>query len=239
MENLTTDQRKLIARWVWQSMLFFGLLMPVFFLIAGDWTWIWGWVLIFLLWAVMAVHPILLIRGNPELLVERAKGMDVEGTKAWDKPLVRAASITWFSTWIVGAMDHRFGWTGEIQVGIHLAGVIGTGLGFAFFIWAMISNPFFAEGVRIQKERAHKVCDQGPYQWVRHPGYAGNILAILSIPLLLGSLWSFISALLCSFFFIVRTQKEDLTLKLELEEYELYTNQTRFRLVPGFGKNRE
>jgi protein-S-isoprenylcysteine O-methyltransferase Ste14 len=68
---------------------------------------------------------------------------------------------------------------------------------------------------------------------VRHPGYAGNILAILLIPLLLGSQWSFIPALLCSFFFIVRTYKEDLTLKEELEGYDRYAHHVRHRLLPG------
>ena len=234
MKNRLADkERSLIRAWIWQSVLFLGLVTPIFFLIAGDWTWSWGWVLMILLWALMISHPVLLIKRNPELLAERAKGMDAEGTKAWDKPLVRVASIAWFSTWILGAMDRRLNWTGWIQGGIHLGGAIGTGLGFALFIWAMVSNVFFAEGVRIQKERGHKVCDSGPYQFVRHPGYAGNILAILSIPLLLGSFWSVIPALLCSFFFILRTIKEDLTLKEELEGYDQYANQVQYLLLPG------
>jgi len=226
-------ERSLIRTWVWQSSLFLLLLTPIFFILAGDWKWTWGWALIILLWVFMAAQLIMLIKRNPELLAERAKGMYAEGTKTWDKPLVRAASIAWFSTWLLGAMDHRFHWTGGIQEGLHLAGVFGTALGFSFFIWAMASNDFFTEGVRIQTERGHKVCDRGPYRYVRHPGYAGNIFAILSIPFLLGSLWSFIPAILCSFFFIVRTYKEDLTLKDELKGYNLYSNHVRYRLLPG------
>ena len=227
------EEKSLIHAWIWHSTLFLILLTNAFFLLAGDWNWTWGWLLMILLWAFMAAHPLLLIKDNPRLLAERAKGMNAEGTKTWDKPLVRAASIAWFSTWILSALDHRLDWTRRIHDGFHLGGAFGAAFGFALFIWAMVSNDFFVEGVRIQKERGHRVCDLGPYRYVRHPGYAGNILSILSIPLLLGSLWSFIPALLCSFFFILRTFKEDLTLKEELEGYDRYVHHVRHMLLPG------
>ena len=70
---------------------------------------------------------------------------------------------------------------------LHLSGVAANLLGFGMFLWAMRSNTFFSEGVRIQAERGHHVISNEPYRWVRHPGYAGAILAQLGMPFLLGS----------------------------------------------------
>jgi protein-S-isoprenylcysteine O-methyltransferase Ste14 len=186
-----------------------------------------------LLWIFMAVQLIMLVKDNPRLLAERARGMNAIGTKTWDKPMVRAASIAWFSIWLLAAFDHHHDWSPSIPVIAHWLGAEGTALGFALFNWAMATNDFFTEGVRIQKERGHHVCESGPYRYIRHPGYAGNILAILSIPWLLGSYWGIIPAVLCSIFFILRTYKEDQTLMKELPGYQLYSTRTRYRLFPG------
>ncbi|HUV16088.1 MAG TPA: isoprenylcysteine carboxylmethyltransferase family protein [Pelolinea sp.] len=233
LNNLSEEEKRLVFNWIWQSALFLVMVTPAFFLISGDWPWTWGWVFITSLWLFMAAQPAFLIPINPGLLAERARGMRAEGIKRWDQTLVRLASIAWFAAWLLSAFDHRYKWTGEYNNFIHLTGASGTALGFAIFVWAMVANAFFSEGVRIQVERGHQVCDSGPYRFVRHPGYAGNILAILSIPLLLGSLSAFIPALLCALFFLIRTAKEDQTLREELDGYVAYTNKTRFRIFPG------
>jgi len=180
----------------------------------------------------MAAQPILLLPIHPELLAERSRGILAEGTKKWDQVIVIFASLFWFITWIVPVLDHRFHWTFELHIWLHGLGAIGTFFGFSLFIWAMVENAYFAEGVRIQKERGHSVCTTGPYRLVRHPGYAGNIIAIFSTALLLGSLWSLIPALLSANCFILRTYLEDETLKKELMGYLEYTNQTPYRLFP-------
>ena len=56
-------------------------------------------------------------------------------------------------------------------------------MGYAFSLWAMRVNPFFATVVRIQSERGHRLIDRGPYRWVRHPGYAGAVVAHPALPL--------------------------------------------------------
>ena len=106
-------------------------------------------------------------------------------------------------------------------------------LGLGLFLWAMASNAFFSEGVRIQEERSHTVATGGPYQYVRHPGYSGAILAQLSTPLLLGSPWALIPSLASAALYITRTTLEDKTLVAELPGYNDYTQQTRYRLFPG------
>ena len=86
---------------------------------------------------------------------------------------------------------------------------------------------------RIQTDRGHMVCDSGPYRIVRHPGYAGNVLALPGIALALGSVWTFIPAAVALVIAIVRTALEDLTLQKELPGYPDYTRRVRFRLIPS------
>jgi protein-S-isoprenylcysteine O-methyltransferase Ste14 len=87
--------------------------------------------------------------------------------------------------------------------------------------------------VCIQTDRGHVVCDSGPYQFVRHPGYAGNILALFGIVLALGSLWSLIPVAIASMITVIRTVLEDQTLQEELPGYRDYAQRVRYRLIPG------
>jgi protein-S-isoprenylcysteine O-methyltransferase Ste14 len=68
---------------------------------------------------------------------------------------------------------------------------------------------------------------------VRHPGYAGFIVSTLGVPLILGSLWALLAALLIALGFVVRTVLEDRTLQAELPGYAEYAQQVRYRLIPG------
>ena len=102
-----------------------------------------------------------------------------------------------------------------------------------FVLWAMASNPFFAATVRIQSERGQEVVSAGPYRLVRHPGYLGALVYNLAIPLVLGSLWTFIPALFTIALLVVRTALEDRTLQAELPGYAAYTAAVRRRLIPG------
>jgi protein-S-isoprenylcysteine O-methyltransferase Ste14 len=97
----------------------------------------------------------------------------------------------------------------------------------------MVANRFFAAVVRIQSDRDHKVVTGGPYRVVRHPGYAGGIWAWLATPLMLGTLWAYIPALLTIAAMVVRTALEDQTLHSELPGYAEYAQHTRYRLLPG------
>ena len=56
---------------------------------------------------------------------------------------------------------------------------------------------------------------------------------ILPSPLLLGSAWAFIPALLAVAGIVIRTALEDRTLQAELPGYAEYTKRVRFRLIPG------
>jgi protein-S-isoprenylcysteine O-methyltransferase Ste14 len=231
--HLSERDKKLVRSWIYQSALFLIVYLPVFFITAGDWSWGWGWVFFISLTVFLAAHSLLLIPINPQLLAERARGTQTADTKQWDRILTMVGGgILPFGSQLLGALDHRFGWTCMLPANIRIIGISVTSMGFALFLWAMVSNAFFAEGVRIQTERGHTVCESGPYRYVRHPGYVGSILSILGIPLILGSLWALIPAVVGGAAFIVRTALEDRTLQLELKGYAAYAAQVKYRLIP-------
>ena len=87
--------------------------------------------------------------------------------------------------------------------------------------------------VCIRTDRGHVVCDSGPYKFVRHPGYAGNILGLFGIVLALGSVWSLIPATVASIIALIRTGLEDQTLQAELPGYRDYARRVRYRLIPA------
>ena len=231
--QLSEREKKLVRSWIFQSALFLIVYFPVFFLTAGDWKWVWGSVFFITLAAFLIAHPLLLIPINPQLLAERARGTQTMGTKSWDRVLAMiAGGVFPFGSQLLGALDHRFGWS-ALPNDIQLIGAVVTSIGYVIFLWAMVSNAFFSEGVRIQNERGHTVCESGPYQYVRHPGYVGSILSSIGIPLMLGSFLAIIPASLAVAAFILRTALEDYTLQLELEGYTAYALRVKYKLMPG------
>jgi protein-S-isoprenylcysteine O-methyltransferase Ste14 len=116
---------------------------------------------------------------------------------------------------------------------MNLLGFFLITFGYAFASWALIENRFFTSLVRIQKDREHVVCDSGPYRIVRHPGYAGNILALPGIVLALGSMWTLIPVVIAIIIAVIRTELEDRTLQEELKGYKEYVQRVRYRLIPG------
>lgn len=123
--------------------------------------------------------------------------------------------------------------TAEISLTVQLTALAIIALGYALITWAVAVNRFFSAAVRIQRDRGHQVITTGPYRWVRHPGYTGDSIAILAAPLALGSLWALVPAGLTTILLIVRTRLEDQTLQAEPAGYKAYTQQTRYRLIPG------
>jgi len=203
-------------------------------LAAGRLDWLWGWVFIGLTALFLASHVVLLVPINPDLLVERAGGLGQEGGKRWDRWVAAlSAGVFPVASWIVAGLDLRFSWSSPKPLAVHLIGMGTVALGYALFMWAMVSNAYFSEVVRIQEDRGHQVATDGPYRFVRHPGYAGAILSFLGSPLLLGSWWAFIPTALGIGGYILRTALEDKTLQLELGGYREYTERVRYRLIPG------
>ncbi len=202
-----------------------------FFWLGGGVGWVQGWIFFGVLMVGQTVAGVVIKRRDPELLRRRA--VYGEGTKSWDKVILAFFGLTYVAVLLVAALDASHGWAPLpwwlIPVGMVLY-VVGMGIA----TWAMTVNTHFEKTVRIQTDRNHTVCQDGPYQVVRHPGYVGASLGFpLATPLLLGSAWALVPALLCVATLVLRTALEDRTLRAELDGYEAFTRRTRARLVPG------
>ncbi len=209
----------------------FSLVLEVvlLFFSSGNLAWGWAWVLIGINLLVVAVTSFLM-RHKQETIAERSR---LAGQRGWD----RVISYLWALSYlilvlVVAGLDERFQWS---RLGLlwHLLGGAGYVLGFVLLSWAMIANAYFATIVRIQSDRGHQVCNEGPYRFVRHPGYVGSILESLCVPLLLGSFWALIPGVFAAGLMLARTALEDRTLQAELDGYAEYARRTRYRLLPG------
>ena len=211
--------------------LFIPLVLLVF---GGDFGWwqAWGYSLL-----IVTAGPggrIWAERRHPGLLAERQNMEKIQSAKAWDKVLapLMALSLS-FPLVIVAGLDHRFGWSPIFPMWLIVLGFLLISLGYAFAAWALAENRFFSSVVRIQTDRGHVVCDSGPYRIVRHPGYAGNMVALPGMVLALSSMWTLIPLAVALIIAVIRTVLEDQTLQDELPGYRDYVRRVRYRLIPG------
>jgi len=167
----------------------------------------------------------------PQLLVQRLKRKR-EGSKLWDEVLMRVSNLVVIIPLpaVAGLDVGRFQWS-NLDVGFAALGFVFIVVSSVLLNWAMIVNPHFEPTVRIQT--GHRVIAKGPYTIVRHPGYLAGILFILSIPLMIGSVFAFIPAGIYVLLMMVRTLLEDRTLQKELPGYVEYAERIRYRLFPG------
>jgi protein-S-isoprenylcysteine O-methyltransferase Ste14 len=203
-------------------------------LIVGRFDWTRGWIYAVLILFSTLGSRALAARKNPGILAERANSLSAENIKDWDKKMMPLVGILGpLTVLLVSGLDVRFGWS-PVQLGwIAPAALVMLTLGLLFSTWAFVENKFFSGTVRIQTERGHRVIDTGPYQYVRHPGYASAILIYLATPVYLDSLWGLIPALLTAILFTLRAALEDKTLQEELPGYYDYAKRTKYRLFPG------
>jgi protein-S-isoprenylcysteine O-methyltransferase Ste14 len=228
------DVRRKIIIWCLQSVV--GLIGygVIIFFAAGTVNWIWGWLFLLSVAVMLFGQPILLIPISPETFIERSGGLRQEGGKRWDRWVAGvSAGVMPLASWIMAALNLRYGWLPTPPEFMHIVGLIFVAFGWFVFLWAMVSNAYFSEVVRIQSERGHTVATNGPYRFVRHPGYAGAIVAFLGVPFLLGSYWALIPAVLGMAGYVLRTALEDRTLQDELGGYREYCDRVRYRLIPG------
>ncbi|MFX1510442.1 MAG: methyltransferase family protein [Promethearchaeota archaeon] len=209
---------------------------------AGFQLWLNAWVYIIFLLFFSTIFMIAMAWKNPELLnIRGAPRRAIQQTQLphYEKFFLTVFTILLILIPIFAGLDYRglFNlWLPlPIQVPVWLVG-IGFGLvimGEFLFGWAMISNPFFHGMIAIQTERSHRVISKGPYRLVRHPGYLGQSLYYLGMPLLLASWWAFFLGIIMTIAFVYRTTKEDRALLAGLPGYGVYAEKTSKRLFPG------
>ena len=206
------------------ALVFAALLFGVY----GSLRWPMAWA--FLAWyALYALAGLALL---PRALIEERSRIPADVERA---DLARAGLALLFLfpvTLAASALDVRAATAPALPPALRAAACAVFVAGYAFSLWAAHVNPFFSAAVSIQRERGHHVVDRGPYAIVRHPGYAGPMLAHLALPLALGSTLGLAPALLGCGLLALRAVYEERRLARELPGYAEYAARVRFRILP-------
>ena len=145
------------------------------------------------------------------------------------KVLVAGWYLSVAAMFVVSALGHRFGWS-PVPTAICLVGDVLVAVGLAVVMLVIIQNSYAAATVRV--EAGQKLVSTGLYGLVRHPMYTGNVIAMVGIPLALGSYWGLVVVLPGLVLLALRIRDEEKLLQEELDGYREYTQNIRYRLVP-------
>lgn len=212
-----------------------GILFVVFaltlFLAAGTLWWLAGWVFMVLFFSFVIAITLWLLRYNPGLLTERMTVTSPD-QKAWDKVFFVLLNIVFFAWLVLMPLDAmRFHWS-QVPIWLQVVGVLALLCSFYLFFATFRENSYLSPMVRIQKERGQAVVSTGPYHYVRHPMYAAALLFLTGTALLLGSWYGLLFVLLLIGMIARRAVLEEHTLREELQGYDAYTAQVKYRLIP-------
>lgn len=214
-----------------RSVLSLAVMFASVFVCAGRLSYWQGWVLVAVT-LCYTVFSFFRLARSPGLIRERMR--PGPGVKWWDKLLLAIYGPLSLGLILVAAADAgRFGWTGRLPARVYVVGWAVFFLSYGLVFWAMSANRWFSTVVRIQTDRGQQVVSEGPYRFIRHPGYLGGIGGALATPVVLGSLWGLMVGGAVAIVLIIRTALEDRMLIRELPGYADYAKVTRYRLVPG------
>ena len=206
------------------GVLLVGLLI---FLPAGTLRFPGGWLLMGILFVPMFGAGLVMLGKNPGLLRSRLKAKE---TRAEQDLVVKLSGIMFIAGFVIAGLDFRFGW-------LVLPGWVKWAAAILFLIAYLLSAEVLRENTylsrTIEVQEGQKVVDTGLYGIVRHPMYSATLLLFLSMPLVLGSLLSFLCFLLYPALIIKRLKNEEALLEEELDGYKAYKEKVKYRLIPG------
>ena len=200
-----------------------GLLL---FVSAGDMNFKNGWLLMGLLFIPLLVAGIVMMIKAPELLKKRL----IAKEKQFEQQMVIIFSALMFlAGFIVAGLTYRFHWYTLPRWVVMVAAVVFLA-GYILYAEVLHENPYLSRIVEIQEQQT--VIDTGLYRVVRHPMYSATFLLFLSMPLVLGSVYSFILHLIYPFMIAKRIKSEEKFLEKELNGYCEYQKKVKYRLIP-------
>lgn len=224
---MTVNIKMLVGQLVY-LFLFFAL--PLF-LAAGTIAWLAGWIYLVLFFSFTFALTFWLLRYNPDLLKERMT-MGRSDQKAWDKVGMALLFVVFLAWLVLMPLDAvRFHWS-YVPVWLQGVGAIVLVCSFYLFFATFRENSYLSPMVRIQEDRGQMVVSTGPYHYVRHPMYAAALIFLLGTALLLGSGLGLLWVLILGGMIAGRAVLEERTLRQELQGYDAYMAQVKYRLIP-------
>ena len=200
-----------------------GLLI---FLPAGSLSYLGGWLLMGILFIPMFIAGIVMMLKNPDLLKSR---LNAKENRKEQSLVVKLSGLMFLVGFIVAGLGYRFNW-----YTLPKTALVSTSVVFlvAYILYAEVlrENTYLSRTIEVQKNQ--KVIDTGMYGIVRHPMYSVTVLLFLSMPLVLGSVYSFLIFLAYPFIIAKRIRDEEEFLEKELDGYREYKQKVKYRLIP-------
>lgn len=200
-----------------------GLLI---FLPAGTLNYFNGWLLMGILFIPMFIAGIVMMIKNPELLKRRLDAKEKIGEQ---KSVIKLSGLMFVLGFIIAGLDYRFCLL-PLPSFISIIGSILFIISYVLYAEVLRENTYLSRTIKVEKNQ--KVIDTGLYSIVRHPMYMATLILFLSMPLVLGSIISFLVFLIYPFIIIKRLKNEEEFLEKELDGYSEYKKKVKYRLIP-------
>ena len=205
------------------GLLLVGLLL---FLPAGTFYFWQAWLFIGILFGPMFIAGIVLMIRQPELLRKRLDAKEQQQEQKW---VVALSGLMFIAVFVVAGLSRRFGWYMLPDEEVYVATIIFLAA-YALYAEVMRENVWLSRTIEVQENQ--QVVSTGLYGIVRHPMYAATLLLFLSMPLVLGSPWSFAIMLLYIPIIALRIRNEEQVLERELKGYVEYKQHVRYKVIP-------
>ncbi len=206
----------------------FGLLIISFllFIPAGTLNYPNAWLFLALLFIPMFIAGIIMLIKSPELLKRRLNAKEEENEQ---KIVILISGAIFLLAFIIAGLNFRFGWSELPQIVIMAASIIFL-LSYIMYAEVLRENTYLSRTVEVNENQ--KVVDGGLYGLVRHPMYTSTIFLFLSMPLILGSIFSFIIMLIYPIIIFFRIKNEEKFLESELDGYKDYKDKVKYKIIP-------
>jgi protein-S-isoprenylcysteine O-methyltransferase Ste14 len=202
------------------------LLSILLFVPAGTLKYWNAWLLMGILFIPMFIAGVVLMIKNPELLRKRLNSKEKETEQ---KHVIISGGLMFICGFVIAGLDYRYQWLILPKWLVIAAAVLFL---FAYLLYAEVlrENAYLSRTVEIQENQ--KVIDTGLYGIVRHPMYSSTLLLFLSMPLVLGSLFSFFVFLIYPVITVRRIKNEERVLEKGLAGYSEYKERIKYRVIP-------
>lgn len=205
------------------GLLIVGLLL---FLPAGTFVWRQAWLLLGILFVPMFIAGLIMMKRAPDLLRKR---LDAKEEEKEQKTVIVLSGLMFLAAFIVAGLNFRFRWI-ALPVWVSWAAAVLFLLAYVLYAEVLRENVWLSRTVEVQENQ--KVVDTGLYGIVRHPMYMTTLLLFLSMPLVLGSVISFVIMLLYIPIIAKRIRNEEQVLEGGLEGYAEYKRRIRYKVIP-------
>ena len=193
---------------------------------AGTWNYPQGWLLMGILFVPMFVAGLVMMRRNPELLKKR---LSVREEQTEQRRVILFSGIMFLMAFIAAGLSFRHGWL-MLPVPVSLIATIVFLAAYGLYAEVLRENTYLSRTVEVQENQ--KVIDTGLYGLVRHPMYMATVFLFLAMPLVLGSVISFLIMLAYIPIITKRIRNEEQVLAEGLPGYREYMEKVKYRLVP-------